>query len=306
MNLINITELHEETKKQVAAPVANTSRNPQNFVCGRVTSLGPKPAPPQPPTWNRITAQEAKKMIQDGLEVSLKYFSTLPVKDREARINALIKGSSPTGFVIRGDHRIDANAEVLAVEPDKHIKTLNELQSLIAGLFAMATEPKVFDRGSKYLFFFQVPRGWLGYAGEVKADSLLNYYLDLDVQLKKNWEKRLLTEPQGPNEHAGYWETLYEPDGKMYGPMTSALLRGLKMKPVEYSSYGPGSRVEKRFVIVSTNVPHRRAHTLSFAIDRNTRQLIAWQPGRYAADMTPQQQQDRVVIASGELTNAKS
>lgn len=64
-----------------------------------------------------------------------------------------------------------------------------------------------------------------------------------------------------------------------------------------------GLKREFRPVLINRKAPLHRARTLTFVVDADSKQLLAWQAGRYVADMTPAQRMDRVILASGDVTD---
>lgn len=284
---LTITTLHTE-----AEPVPEAATVVQGRVNYRPPS-GNAPRNPAPPP--AITAAEARRLILNGLTNTLKAASQLPEAERAKSLEQLLRGSSHTGFV-----QTTAGVRVNSVEG---------LRSLIMALHRMTTA-KVFGHNSKQLFFFTVPRGWLAYAGDVKVDSLVRFYLRKDRKLEEArlaWEKAkdaaiAAGQPVPPEVPAPQYTAVPGTNTK-WGPWVTLLRNGTHPDFIEMLVPGPdGPQRELKPVLVNENAPLHKARTLTFVVDTKTGQLVAWQAGRYVADMTPAQRADRVILAGGAPT----
>lgn len=291
---ITVATLHTD-----GAPIPSTP--PAHWAATTVTTgsirRGPNPTQPgNAPV--RISNYDAKRIVINGLSETLKHISQLPDEaDRVEQLNALIRGSSLTGFV-----RTAAR--------DQRVVSIDGLRSLITALHTLTTA-KDFDGGRKQLFFFSVPRGWLAYAGDVRVDPLVRYYAKKDrkaVAARNDWLKARDAAIAGglavPPEVADTKEIVVSPTGSRWGSWVNILRTGTEVDFLELPVITPtGLKKEFRPVLINRNAPMHRARTLTFVVDTATKRLLAWQAGRYVADMTPAQRMDRVILASGETTD---
>lgn len=243
-----------------------------------------------------INDYEAKRMILNGLGETLRAISQQPEADRVDSLNTLIAGSSLTGFV--------------QTNRGQRVDSVDGLRSLISALHTMTTA-KTFDGGRRHLFFFSVPRGWLAYAGDVRVDPLVRFYLKKDRKAhaaRADWEKARDAAIAGgtavPPEPSTPKDVSVEPTGSTWGFWTNTLRTSMEVDFLEMPVITPkGLKREFRPVIINRKAPLHRARTLTFVVDVETKQLVAWQAGRYVTDMTPAQRTDRVILASGDVTD---
>lgn len=278
------------------------SHDPRTRFPGRITSVRPAPRGPAQhrPGFNPAPAQAsdvmtdtvAKGLIVAGLQLAVQHISTLPEGGREAELKALVAGTSKTGFVTTS-------------RDGQKVTTLEGLRSLVFATHRLTTA-KLFDRGDKHLFFFSMPRGWSAYAGEVKYDSVLRYYAKKDREAKKLWLERSTASgyvhPEG--FPPGYVEETDPFTGVVAGPYVRMFQKGTYVRSVLLEVSTPrGPRQEWRPRLVNINAPLHRARTLTFVVDKASGRLLAWQPGRYVADMSPTAISDRVILASGDTSD---
>ena len=245
-----------------------------------------------------ITELQAKRMIVDGLTTTLRHLSSLGEAERVDGLKTLVRGTSPTGFVqtMRG----------------VKVDSIEGLRSLSLALHRLTTV-KTFANGSKLLFFFAVPRGWVAYAGEVKVDPLVRYYLGKDrkaAAVFAAWEKRKLEAETSGQPFTEVMPPTVPPlvkdphTGTEWGGWVQALRKGTKVDFVKMPVMGPsGVKEEFKAILVNDLVPLHRARTLTFVVDKASGRLEAWQSGRFIAGMTPSQRMDRVLLTSGEITD---
>lgn len=292
---LNLGVLHSDGAPVPDAEVAQPGAS--RFSTGRIrrhhtTADGSVPATPPAPA---ISEYDAKRMILGGLAETLRVISQLPEEaERTRRLNALIAGSSLTGFV--------------KTNRGQRVDSFEGLRALILALHTMTTA-KTFDSGRRHLFFFSVPRGWLAYAGDVRVDPLVRFYLKKDRQAfaaRANWEKArdaaLASGQPVPPEVPEHKTLVVEPTGSRWGTWVNILRTGTEADFLEMPVITPkGVKREYRAVLINRKAPLHRARTLTFVVDSETKQLFAWQAGRYVADMTPAQRMDRVILASGDV-----
>ncbi|RTL07766.1 hypothetical protein EKK58_01075 [Candidatus Dependentiae bacterium] len=243
-----------------------------------------------------INEYDAKRMILNGLGETLRGISQLPEADRVDRLNALIAGSSLTGFV--------------KTNRGQRVDSVDGLRSLISALHTMTTA-KTFDGGRRHLFFFAVPRGWLAYAGDVRVDPLVRFYQKKDRRAfaaRAEWEKArdaaIAAGTEVPPEVQPHKEIPVSPTGSSWGTWVNLLRASTEVDFLEMPVITPkGVKREFRPVLINRKAPLHRARTLTFVVDAESKQLLAWQAGRYVADMTPAQRMDRVILASGDVTD---
>ena len=291
---LDIGTLHED-----GAPIPSveiTQPGASRTTVGRIRRT-PAPAAnlPQPPA--PVSEYEAKRLILNGLAETLRVISQLPDEaERVQRLNALIAGSSLTGFV--------------NTNRGQRVDSIDGLRSLISALHTMTTA-KTFDGGRRHLFFFSVPRGWLAYAGDVRVDPLVRFYQKKDRKAfaaRAEWEKArdaaIASNQPVPPEVQPHKEIKVEPTGSTWGTWVNLLRTSTELDFLEMPVITPkGVKREFRPVLINRKAPLHRARTLTFVVDAETRQLLAWQAGRYVADMTPAQRMDRVILASGDVTD---
>lgn len=236
-------------------------------------------------------------MILNGLAETLRGISQLPDEaERVQRLNALIAGSSLTGFV--------------KTNREQRVNSVDGLRSLICALHTMTTA-KTFDNGRRHLFFFSVPRGWQAYAGDVRVDPLVRFYQKKDRKAfaaRAEWEKARDAAIAGnqpvPPEVPPHKAIKVEPTGSTWGTWVNLLRTSMEVDFLEMPVITPhGVKREFRSVLINRKAPLHRARTLTFVVDAESKQLLAWQSGRYVADMTPAQRMDRVILASGDITD---
>lgn len=263
---------------------------PSSTVQGRVNYKQPQRA-----EQSTITDGDAKRLITNGLTESLRAISQLEEPQRTEELQALVRGSSLTGFV--------------QTVRNQRVDSVDGLRALIFAIHRMTTA-KVFDHGSKHLFFFAVPRGWLAFAGDVKTDSLVRFYLRKDRKLAADraaWEKArdaaiAAGQPVPPEVPTVNYTTVPGTNTK-WGPWVTLLRKGTHPDYLEMPVIGPnGVQREFKPVMVNENAPLHKARTLTFVVDTKTGRLLAWQAGRYVSDMTPAQRMDRVILA-GDVTS---
>lgn len=289
---ITVASLHTD-----GAPIPTTIPGASVTTTGRIRRA-PHGQPQPGNTPVRISNYEAKRIVLNGLGETLKHISQLPNEaDRVEQLNNLIRGSSLTGFV-----RTAAR--------DQRVDSIDGLRSLITALHTLTTA-KDFDNGRKQLFFFSVPRGWLAYAGDVRVDPLVRYYAKKDrkaAQARAEWLKArdaaVAANSPVPPEAPEVKEIPVEPTGSRWGSWVNVLRTGTEVDFLELPVITPtGIKKEFRPVLINRNAPMHRARTLTFVVDTASKRLLAWQAGRYVADMTPAQRMDRVILASGDTTD---
>lgn len=292
---INIGTLHEDGAPipQVEIPQPGASR----VTVGRIRRNPVATTAVQPaPTTPAINEYEAKRMILHGLGETLRVISQLPEEERVERLNNLIAGSSLTGFV--------------RTNRGQRVESIDGLRSLISALHTMTTA-KTFDGGRRHLFFFAVPRGWLAYAGDVRVDPLVRFYQKKDRRAfaaRAEWEKArdaaIAAGTEVPPEVPAHKEVSISPTGSSWGTWVNLLRASTEVDFLEMPVITPkGVKREFRPVLINRKAPLHRARTLTFVVDAESKQLLAWQAGRYVADMTPAQRTDRVILASGDVTD---
>ncbi len=291
---LDIVALHEDGAP--IPPVEILQPGASRTTVGRIRrSPAPAANSPQPPA--PISEYEAKRLVLNGLAETLRVISQLPDEaERVQRLNALIAGSSLTGFV--------------KTNRGQRVDSIDGLRSLISALHTMTTA-KTFDGGRRHLFFFSVPRGWLAYAGDVRVDPLVRFYQKKDRKAfaaRAEWEKArdaaIASNQPVPPEVQPHKEIKVEPTGSTWGTWVNLLRTSTELDFLEMPVITPkGVKREFRPVLINRKAPLHRARTLTFVVDAETKQLLAWQAGRYVADMTPAQRMDRVILASGDVTD---
>ena len=288
----------------------------QQQVVGRVTSFKPgprrpaaRPAPARPAARPAsatplLTDQGAKQLVITALQKTLEFLSGQPEDIRNAALERLVVGTSPTGF---------------ATINEVKISSIEGLRDLINSVHRLNTV-KTFDRGNRYLFFFAVPRDVEAYAGEVKMSSLATFYAGKDQKERMLFSlaerakaayqadlaagKNPTPPPEGPKP---YVETTVPGTGSKWGRWMTLMLSGCRTDAVLMNVVGPkGVQQEYKPVTINTNCPMHKARTITFVVDIPSGQLIAWQPGRYVAEMTAAQKTDRVILTSGDTTEEES
>lgn len=295
---ISIGALHSDGAPVPPAPVAPSS----NSAHGRFRRANQHPGhqsgyQSNAPAGPVISEQAAKQMVVNGLGETLRHISQLPDEAERVRaLQALLAGSSLTGFI-----RTNRGQRVDSVEA---------LRFLINALTHMTTA-KTFDGGRKHLFFFSVPRGWAAYAGDVRVDPLVRFYAKKDrknAQLHADWKKAheaaiAAGTPPPPAPPELRPNVTVETTGSVWGSWVNILRKSMEVDFIEMPVVtNSGVKREYRPVLINRAAPLHRARTLTFVISAENGQLLAWQPGRYIADMTPAQRMDRVILASGEVT----
>jgi hypothetical protein len=269
-----------------SAPAAST------VVQGRVDY---KPNHPRRAEPSKITESQARQLVVNGLGEALRHISQLEEPDRTKQLQLLVNGASATGFVTTA-----TGVRVASVEG---------LRSLIYSLHRLTTA-KTYDHGNRLLFFFAVPRGWSAYAGDVKLDPLVRYYERKDAALaekRRNWEliRDAVAAGQAkelPPEVPPVVYTKVPGTGSEWGPWVTLLRNGTKPDFIEMPVVtAEGVQRELKPVLVNENAPLHQARTITFVVDAKSGRLLAWQAGRYVADMTPAQRMERVILASGEV-----
>lgn len=291
--VVDLTALHQDPPPAVAVPPPAVPASSRHVTVGRVRRHVPQVVVP---TAQPYKVYEAKRLIIDGLAETLRQLSQLPEDERRDKLSALVRGSSLTGFV--------------RTNRGQRVDSIDALRSLVYALNHL-TVTKTFDNGNRLLFFFTVPRGYRAYAGEVRLDPLIRYYLKKDRKLqtaRQEWLRLrdaavaagqdLSTLPPEVAEPQGFVVT---PNGSKHGPWVHLVLDSTKLDVIETPVVTPhGVKMEFSGILINNKVPMHQARTLTFVVDQPTRQLVAWQSGRYVAEMTPTQRAQRVILSSGD------